>query len=62
MACAAWLPQLGLGAKRRAGYGGIVPIEAQCQARGWTQKWPRDLALRGEDSWRELALKIAEGA
>ena len=62
MACAAWLPQLGLGAKRRAGYGGIVPIEAQCQARGWTQKWPRDLALRGEDSWRERALKIAEGA
>ncbi len=62
MACGAWLPQLGLGAKRRAGYGSITPTDAQCWARGWTKKWPGEVSLRHEESWRQLALKIAEGA
>ncbi len=53
-ACAAWLPVLGLGGKRLAGYGAILPTHAVCRA-AWGS-W--DLA--GEDSWMKLATTIAE--
>ncbi|HRD88620.1 MAG TPA: hypothetical protein PK752_10270 [Accumulibacter sp.] len=53
-ACAAWLPVLGLGAKRLAGYGAILPTDAVCHA-AWGS-WH----LAGEDSWMKLATTIAE--
>lgn len=59
-ALAQWWPALGLGAKRLAGYGAIKPVAMRVEAVDWT-KWPKQgVELKGEQSWQQMAQKIAE--
>jgi hypothetical protein len=59
-ALAVWWPALGLGAKRLAGYGAIKPVSIRVEAVEWT-KWPAPgVELKGEQSWQQMAQKIAE--
>lgn len=57
-ALAAWWPALGLGAKRLAGYGALVPTAAECSAKDWPGI-TQPLKFSGDDSWQTLAKKIA---
>ena len=59
-ALAAWWPALGLGAKRLAGYGAIVPLSAVCRATGYADM-QQPLEFSGGTSWRQLAERIAKG-
>lgn len=59
-ALAHWWPALGLGAKRLAGYGAIKPLSMCVKASEWT-KWPKQgVETKGEQSWLQMAQKIAE--
>lgn len=59
-ALAAWWPALGLGAKRLAGYGAVVPLAAKCSGNGFADmKTP--LEFSGAESWMQLATRIAKG-
>lgn len=60
-ALAAWWPALGLGAKRLAGYGALVPVGAECTAKDWPGL-SQPLKFSGDDSWQMLAQKIASMA
>lgn len=59
-ALAAWWPALGLGAKRLAGYGAILPLSAKCVGNAYADmKAP--LEFSGAESWMQLATRIAKG-
>lgn len=60
-ALAEWWPVLGLGAKRLAGYGTIVPLEGRIDTYGWSHRAGLHSERRsGEESWGELAQWLNE--
>lgn len=60
-ALAEWWPVLGLGAKRLAGYGTIVPLEGRIDTYGWSHGAGLHSERRsGEGSWGELAQWLNE--
>jgi hypothetical protein len=56
---ATWWPALGLGAKRLAGYGAIVPLSAELRAHGWADWKDVSGSTQGPDAWMTLARRIA---
>ena len=51
-----WLPALGLGAKRLAGYGAIKPLTAIFKGKNFSGELSKEIT---ENSWKELAEKLA---
>lgn len=52
-----WLPALGLGAKRLAGYGAIKPLTAIFKGKNFSGELSKEIT---ENSWKELAEKLAK--
>ena len=51
-----WLPALGLGAKRLAGYGAIKPLTAIFKGKNFSGELSKEIT---ENSWKKLAEKLA---
>ena len=51
-----WLPALGLGAKRLAGYGAIKPLTAIFEGKNFSGELSKEIT---ENSWKKLAEKLA---
>ena len=51
-----WLPALGLGAKRLAGYGAIKPLKAIFEGKNFSGELSKKIT---ENSWKKLAEKLA---
>ena len=60
-ALAAWWPEIGLGAKRLAGYGAIAPVNANARIAG-AAGVNAPIEFNGADSWRKLAEALLKGA